>query len=75
MCVATARQIDPGIAGRVAVSFAISAEGRVTGAVVTESPAPGLGACVRSTFESLSFPRPEGGEVRVVYPFAVSRDG
>lgn len=55
------------------MSFTIDARGKVTDAVVTDAPAnpSGLGACVRSAFEGLSFPPPRGGSLRVVYPFVV----
>ncbi|MFO0613863.1 MAG: AgmX/PglI C-terminal domain-containing protein [Polyangiaceae bacterium] len=76
MCVATAHQIDPAIEGRVSVAFTIGLDGRVATASLASAPAgaSGLGACLERAFEGLSFPKPDGGTVRVVYPFAVERD-
>ncbi|MFO0559960.1 MAG: serpin family protein [Polyangiales bacterium] len=60
---------NPSASGRVEVSFTINAEGSVRGASTNDAyPVPEVRACVQRVFERLQFPRPERGEVTVVYP-------
>jgi hypothetical protein len=60
---------NPSATGRVEVSFAINAEGSVRGATTNDAyPIAEVRTCVQRVFERLQFPRPEHGEVTVVYP-------
>lgn len=62
---------NPDLAGKVTVQFTIGPVGRVTDAVVkantTKSDA--VGTCITQRIASWKFPKPEGGEVTVAYPF------
>jgi hypothetical protein len=58
----------------VTTKFAIARDGTVPFAVDAGSDVPdaALIACIGRAFESLSFPRPEGGVVTVVYPLILA---
>jgi TonB family protein len=62
------------IEGEVAISFVIGTEGSVRAPRVERSTMadPRLDRCVLSFFQTLSFPRPESGQVRVTYPVRFS---
>ncbi len=61
---------SPSLQGRVAVRFVIDRDGAVSSAASAGSDLPdsGVVSCVISAYYGLSFPAPEGGIVRVVYP-------
>jgi hypothetical protein len=63
---------NPALQGRVVVRFAIDRQGRVADVRDEGStlPDPDVVACIVKGFADLSFPKPEGGTVTVVYPLA-----
>jgi hypothetical protein len=63
----------PDLQGRVSVRFVIDAEGSVSNASVAgnELPDCDVTACVRDEFKKLTFPKPEGGNVTIVYPITL----
>jgi hypothetical protein len=65
---------DPSLQGRVSVKFVIDRSGAVATAQDAGSDIPDRAViqCVVSGFLNLSFPEPEGGQVTVVYPIALS---
>ncbi len=75
-CYAAGLLRDPGLEGRVSVKFVIDREGAVTMAMPwsdTTLPDASVARCVSKAYESMSFPRPEGGIVTVVYPVTFTR--
>lgn len=74
MCYENGLRTNPNLAGRVAVRFVISSDGRVTNAANGGSDLPDAGvvSCVVRGFYSLGFPAPESGVVTVVYPIQFS---
>lgn len=72
MCYQDALAKNPNLEGRVAVRFVIGREGAVSSAQNGGSSLPdsGVVSCVTRAFYGLSFPKPEGGIVTVVYPIA-----
>jgi hypothetical protein len=73
-CYERALKASPALAGRVAVSFVIDRSGAVASATDAGSTLPSaeVVSCVVTSFSQLSFPRPEGGTVSVVYPLVFS---
>jgi hypothetical protein len=74
-CYQTALTDDDELAGRVAVDFVISAEGKVASSVVQENTTAStvLGTCIAKRIERWTFPKPsDGGTVTVRYPFVLS---
>ena len=70
-CYEAGLQRDPGLEGRVSVQFVIDREGAVTMAAPgsdTTLPDREVVRCITKAYESMSFPKPEGGIVTVVYP-------
>ena len=70
-CYEAGLQRDPGLEGRISVQFVIDREGAVTMAMAgsdTTLPDREVVRCVTKAYESMSFPKPEGGIVTVVYP-------
>ena len=71
-CYEAGLQRDPGLEGRVSVQFVIDREGAVTMATPvsadTTLPDREVVRCITKAYESMSFPKPEGGIVNVVYP-------
>jgi outer membrane biosynthesis protein TonB len=65
---------SPTLKGTVKIKFIIGTDGSVVNAQDEGSqlPATDVVDCVRSTFRRLSFPKPEGGTVTVVYPLDFS---
>jgi hypothetical protein len=63
---------NPSLAGRVGVRFVIGRDGRVTNVAAGGSDLPDASVvnCVSRAFYDISFPKPEGGIVTVVYPIA-----
>lgn len=68
---------SPNLQARVAVSFVIGVDGKVTSARDGGSDMPDSAtiACVVRVFRDLAFPKPEGGIVRVTYPVMFSPGG
>jgi hypothetical protein len=66
---------SPDLEGRIAVKFVIDRDGQVAMASTAESTLgdASVAACVARAYESMSFPRPEGGIVTVVYPVVFTR--
>jgi len=69
-CYQAGLQRNPSLAGRVAVAFVISRDGRVVSANDAGSDLPdgAVVSCVVNAFHSLTFTAPENGIVRVTYP-------
>jgi hypothetical protein len=63
---------NPSLAGRVGVRFVIGRDGRVTNVADggSDLPDPSVVSCVSRAFYDISFPKPEGGIVTVVYPIS-----
>lgn len=63
---------NPTLTGRVNVRFVIGSEGRVTHVTEAGSDLPdaGVARCVARAFHDISFPKPEGGIVTVIYPIS-----
>ncbi len=63
---------NPNLTGRISTKFVIDLEGHVASAEPFESgpafPDADVVACVVARFATLTFPKPEGGIVTVVYP-------
>jgi len=61
---------NPNLEGRVQVRFVVGRDGSVANVQRGDSDLPdsGVVGCVVSAYYGLSFPRPEGGIVTVVYP-------
>jgi hypothetical protein len=73
-CYEAGLRSDPGLRGRVAVKFLIDRTGAVATALDGGSDLPDRAVvqCIVRGFLNLSFPEPEGGQVTVVYPIALS---
>jgi hypothetical protein len=67
---------DPKLEGRITARFVIERDGAVSSATAVNYTIPDcdVGACLLKSFESLKFPAPEGGPVRVTYPIMFSPD-
>lgn len=74
MCYENGLRSNPELAGGVTVGFVIDASGAVSGVSNAGSSMPdsGVVSCVVRSFGGLSFPKPEGGVVRVTYPISFS---
>ncbi|MBI4952655.1 MAG: AgmX/PglI C-terminal domain-containing protein, partial [Myxococcales bacterium] len=69
MCYELGLRGNPKLAGTVAVTFVIGADGAVSRAAPGgDLPDAGVVACVTRAFYGLSFPQPDSGTVKVVYP-------
>jgi hypothetical protein len=70
LCYENGLRANPSIAGRVAVNFVIDRHGAVSLAADAGSDLPDQGviSCVVRGFQTLSFPEPSGGMVKVTYP-------
>lgn len=77
LCYENGLRNNPNLQGRVAVRFVIGADGAVSnvGNGGSDMPDGGVISCVVRAFYGLSFPRPEGGIVTVVYPMMFSPGG
>ncbi|MDC3958586.1 AgmX/PglI C-terminal domain-containing protein [Polyangium jinanense] len=77
-CYEEGLQKTPNLEGRIAVKFVIGKDGKVSQAA-EDSPAtlpdPDVVKCVIAAVETLTFPAPEGGVVKVVYPIMFSPGG
>ncbi|HVK63208.1 MAG TPA: AgmX/PglI C-terminal domain-containing protein [Polyangium sp.] len=69
---------DPNLGGRIAIKFVIGKDGKA-GSIGEETPAtlpdPDVVKCVLAAVETLTFPTPEGGVVKVVYPIMFAPAG
>ena len=67
---------DPGLRGTVKTRFIIDQTGAVETASLAGSTLPdaSVSSCVVSVFSTMSFPAPETGKARVVYPVAFDHD-
>ncbi|MFO0675673.1 MAG: AgmX/PglI C-terminal domain-containing protein [Polyangiaceae bacterium] len=74
LCYENGLRTNPELRGRVGVKFVIDREGAVSTASDGGSDLPDASvvSCVVRGFSNLSFPKPEGGIVTVVYPIAFS---
>lgn len=74
LCYENGLRTKPDLAGRVAVKFVIGSDGAVSSAADGGSDLPDAAviSCVVRSFQSLSFPAPEGGVVTVSYPLTFS---
>ncbi|MRG94849.1 AgmX/PglI C-terminal domain-containing protein [Polyangium spumosum] len=77
LCYENGLRLNPNLQGRVAVRFVIGADGAVSnvGNGGSDMPDGGVIACIVRAFHGLSFPKPEGGIVSVVYPIMFSPGG
>ncbi|WP_272419537.1 AgmX/PglI C-terminal domain-containing protein [Polyangium jinanense] len=77
LCYENGLRNNPNLQGRVSVRFVIGADGAVSnvGNGGSDMPDGGVVSCIVRSFERLSFPRPEGGIVTVVYPIMFSPGG
>ncbi|MDI3289824.1 AgmX/PglI C-terminal domain-containing protein [Polyangium sp. 15x6] len=77
LCYENGLRNNPNLQGRVAVRFVIGADGAVSnvGNGGSDMPDGGVVSCIVRSFQGLSFPRPEGGIVTVVYPIMFSPGG
>jgi hypothetical protein len=73
-CYESALARSPSLSGRVAARFVIGRDGAVSnvGNGGSDLPNNAVVSCVLSALYGLSFPRPEGGIVTVVYPITFS---
>jgi len=64
---------DPALSGRLLANFTIGADGRVLApATITEGIGdPETETCVANAIQRWYFPKPQGGEVLVTYPFVL----
>lgn len=72
-CYELALRTSPSLSTRVTVHFTIALDGTVSSATGSSDNAePGLVDCVVKEVKRIQFPKPEGGVVRVSYPFSFS---
>jgi hypothetical protein len=73
-CYETALRTNPSLHGRVATKFVIGRDGAVNQSSDAGSDLPdqNVVACVVRSFNSLSFPAPEGGVATVTYPIILT---
>ena len=73
-CYETALRTNPSLHGRVATKFVIGRDGAVNQSSDAGSDLPDqqVVACVVRSFNSLSFPAPEGGVATVTYPIILT---
>lgn len=73
LCYENGLRNNPNLAGQVTVSFTIDKEGAVSAVTgKTDMSDAGVSSCVTKAFNGLSFPKPEGGVVKVTYPINFS---
>jgi TonB family protein len=68
---------NPKLAGKVKVQFTILQSGRVSNARVLEDTTgdPAVGKCIVSGMQRWRFPKPDGGDVTVAFPFVFAPSG
>ena len=76
-CYQKGLESNPNLAGRVSVRFVINRDGAVStaGNGGSDLPDSSVVSCIVRSFYGLSFPKPEGGIVTVVYPIALTPTG
>jgi hypothetical protein len=76
LCYETGLKNNPNLQGRVAVKFVIDRSGAVamTADAGSDLPDQNVVQCIVRGFGNLSFPRPEGGMVTVVYPMTFNAE-
>jgi hypothetical protein len=74
LCYENALRTNPGLTGRVVTKFVIARDGSVAMAQDGGSDLPHQGAvsCIVRSFQNLSFPTPEHGQVMVSYPLTLT---
>ncbi len=73
LCYENGLRTDPKLTGKVTVSFEINRSGEVAKVThTTDLNDKKVGTCVAGAFKGLSFPQPEGGIVKVIYPISFS---
>jgi len=74
LCYENGLRNNPSLQGRVSVRFVIDRDGRVSNASNGDSDLPNASVveCVVRAYYDLSFPKPDGGIVSVVYPIVFS---
>lgn len=77
LCYENGLRNNPNLQGRVSVRFVIGRDGAVSNVSNGGSAMPDTGvvSCVVRSFYGLSFPRPTGGTVTVVYPIMFAPGG
>ena len=77
LCYEKALRASARTAGRLTVSFVIEMDGEVSHVTTTGADEVGadLAACTARVVQGVTFPAPEGGVVRVSYPFIFSPSG
>ena len=70
LCYEKGLRVSPNLTGRITVKFVIAPDGAVerTSNGGSDLPDQTVVTCVVQSFQSLSFPQPEGGKVLVTYP-------
>ena len=69
-CYEQALRDQPGLAGRVDVTFVIDLDGRAQDVHASGmEAAPSVATCVAAEIAQIQFPKPRGGTVTVSYPF------
>jgi hypothetical protein len=70
-CYETALMEDPSIMGKMAFEWRILLDGRVGEVRIKSSSirSDQLHSCIRGSIKSWKFPKPQGAEVEVSYPF------
>lgn len=73
-CYESGLRRNPSLEGRVTVKFVIDREGAVAMASAADATLPDseVIACIARAYQTMSFPKPEGGIVTVVYPVVFS---
>jgi len=61
----------PDLRGKLTLRFAINARGRVEGIEASGLGSANVESCVAKVVESIKFPRPDGGLVKVTYPIGM----
>lgn len=76
-CYENALKRSPNLQGKVAITFTIDEEGRVTEASVESDTLgdPDVGRCITGIFKRLRFPKPEEGSVQASFPFVFVPSG
>jgi hypothetical protein len=74
LCFENGLRSNPNLQGRVEVRFVIARDGAVAsvGNGASDLPDAAVVRCVMQAYYGLSFPAPEGGQVKVVYPIIFS---
>ena len=77
LCYEAGLRGNPGLSGRVATKFVIGRDGAVMQSSDAGSDLPDqkVVACVVRSFQSLSFPQPDGGIATVTYPIILTPGG